>query len=171
LRHIERLAEVVIHASVQAVGAGFFPDIGAQGNDGDGAGFVVGSFALADDTAGFLPCHPRHVQIHQDQLKALLLQGIDCFFAIFGKRDVQQDESGKFSALFQPLANGFENLFAVQHLHCTRVNFLHTIFGFNSPQCIYILLRRNVQAFEEQINQRNPLFSRQVHRRVSNLHS
>ena len=83
--HAERLAQMVVHAGIQAFFAIMRHGICGQGNDGDAR--TAGRSLLSSDFDGGLEAvHFGHVAIHQNEIEAALCVVIDRFFAIVGDR-------------------------------------------------------------------------------------
>ena len=78
-----RLQQVLVHSSIQTGLA-----VEARGDGNDRSMFSSTRFAAADDSRRRQPIHDRHLNVHQHQIKRVLVELIDRFFAIAGNRNM-----------------------------------------------------------------------------------
>ena len=77
---MDGLADVTIHPGFEALFAIALHGVGSQSDDGDAAGRAV--FALAEDTGGGEAVHFGHLDIHENEVKGAILDGVESEFAI-----------------------------------------------------------------------------------------
>ncbi len=84
-RLLERLAEVIIHASRQAFLTITQQGIGCQGNDGHACCLLAGRLTLANGVRGFIAILVRHLAIHEDDIEMIMCTEVDGLLTMLGQ--------------------------------------------------------------------------------------
>ncbi|MDV7399366.1 hypothetical protein RZS08_48590, partial [Arthrospira platensis SPKY1] len=90
---IDRLGEVVIHASTQTLLAAAGHGVGGHGDDRQG----TQSRIAADHARGLKSVQHRHLDVHQDQIDAIAGQALDRLTSIGSLLDLQPGENEKLA--------------------------------------------------------------------------